>query len=104
MNENDSQIVAAILQREGFSKTSDQESAEVVLLNTCAIRANAESKILTRLGMLRAKKHERPDLVIGILGCMAERLKQSLWEQGADIVAGPDSYRNLPAMLAKARQ
>lgn len=93
MNENDSQIVASILQSDGYVRTAVQSEAELVLLNTCAIRANAESKVFTRLGMLKALKRENPGLVVGVLGCMAERLKETLWEHGADIVVGPDSYR-----------
>lgn len=79
MNENDSQIVSSILHQSGYRKTTDQLDAEVILLNTCAIRANAENKVFTRLSSLQNLKKDNPDLVIGLLGCMAERLKTELW-------------------------
>jgi tRNA-2-methylthio-N6-dimethylallyladenosine synthase len=105
MNVSDSEIVASVLQKNGYGLTHDAEEADVVLLNTCAIRENAEQKIRTRLGMLRADKQERDDsFMIGVLGCMAERLREKLLEQEklVDVVAGPDAYRDLPRLLAEA--
>jgi tRNA A37 methylthiotransferase MiaB len=94
------QVVLAVLQQAGFQQTSDAASASVVLLNTCAIRENAEAKIWSRLGFYRnvklaARRSQRQPPVVGVLGCMAERLKLRLLESDrlVDIVAGPDSYR-----------
>ena len=105
MNVSDSEIVASVLQESGYGLTHDPDEADVVLINTCAIRENAEQKVRTRLGMLRAEKQKRDDhFMIGVLGCMAERLREKLLEQEklVDIVAGPDAYRDLPTLLADA--
>lgn len=105
MNVSDSGIVASVLEESGYGLTQDQDEADVVLLNTCAIRENAERKIRTRLGMLRSEKEERDgSLMLGVLGCMAERLREKLLEQEqlVDIVAGPDAYRDLPRLLHEA--
>lgn len=105
MNINDTELLSSILANSGYSQTTSSSSADVVLLNTCAIRENAESKIWNRLVHLRAEKSKRrktsSPLVIGILGCMAERLKEKLLEQEklVDIVAGPDAYRDLPRLI-----
>ncbi|KAI3423854.1 hypothetical protein D9Q98_009688 [Chlorella vulgaris] len=106
MNTNDSEVVLAVLQQAGFQQTSDAASASVVLLNTCAIRENAEAKIWSRLGFYRnvklaARRSQRQPPVVGVLGCMAERLKLRLLESDrlVDIVAGPDSYRDLPRLI-----
>ncbi|XP_025198231.1 CDK5 regulatory subunit-associated protein 1 [Melanaphis sacchari] len=107
MNVNDAEIVWSILQSEGYIKTNSVYEADVVLLVTCAIRDGAENKIWTRIKQLRSVKRWRgklDPLKIGILGCMAERLKEKLVNdtRGAvDLVAGPDSYRDLPRLLAK---
>ena len=105
MNEYDSELVRSILMREGFVFTDDRERADVILMNTCAIRENAHNKVYTHLSDLRALKKHRP-LVVGVLGCMAQNLKEELTEKEplVDVLAGPDSYRHLPALIAKAMQ
>jgi len=101
MNFSDSEIIASILTSEGYITTSDHNEADVILLNTCAIRENAESKVRQRLTDFKKRKQTQPDLIIGVLGCMAERLKSKLLEEEklVDIVAGPDSYRDLPKLI-----
>lgn len=103
MNFSDSEIVASILIKEGYSTTKDESSADLVLLNTCSIRANAEQRVRTRLRQFKTMKKEKPELVVGILGCMAERLKTQLLEQEklVDLVAGPDAYRSLPDLIGE---
>lgn len=104
MNFNDSEIVASILQSEGFGATTFLEEASLILLNTCSIRDKAEQTIRKRLNIFRSLKKERPGLLIGVLGCMAERLKAKLLEeeQLVDMVIGPDAYRSLPGLIAEA--
>ncbi len=104
MNFSDSEIVTSILQEGGYSTTANFENADVILLNTCAIRENAEQKVRNRLNNFGYLKKKRPDLVVGVLGCMAERLKTKFLEEEkiVDIVAGPDSYRDLPNLLSEA--
>lgn len=108
MNVNDTEIAWSVLKKAGFEKTEDINAADVILLMTCAIREGAESKIWFRLKQLKAlrrsRKKDRAPLQIGVLGCMAERLKEKLLEQerGVDVVAGPDSYRDLPRLLSVA--
>jgi tRNA-2-methylthio-N6-dimethylallyladenosine synthase len=104
MNFNDSEIVASILSQEGFGSTESFEDADVILVNTCAIRENAENKIRQRLQDYKRAKRKNPGAVIGVLGCMAERLKSELLEQEqlVDIVAGPDAYRDLPRLIEEA--
>ncbi|HCA82506.1 MAG TPA: tRNA (N6-isopentenyl adenosine(37)-C2)-methylthiotransferase MiaB [Flavobacteriales bacterium] len=101
MNFSDSEIVASILTGAGYTTTRDMEEADVVLMNTCAIRDNAEQKVRNRLQEFHARKRVKPGLVVGILGCMAERLKASLLEEEklVDIVVGPDAYRDLPNLI-----
>ncbi len=101
MNFADSEIVGAILLKNNHQITNDLADADVVLINTCAIRDNAEQRIHKRLGELRAVKKRKPALKIGILGCMAERLKEQLLGDDipVDLVVGPDAYRNLPELL-----
>ncbi|MFM8949373.1 MAG: MiaB/RimO family radical SAM methylthiotransferase, partial [Bacteroidota bacterium] len=101
MNFSDSEIVASILGDAGFQTISDPFEADVILLNTCAIRENAELKVRQRLNDFKKKKKEKPSLVIGMLGCMAERLKSKLLDEEklVDLVAGPDSYRDLPKLI-----
>jgi tRNA-2-methylthio-N6-dimethylallyladenosine synthase len=103
MNESDSELVRALLKREGFSFTPDRERADVLLVNTCAIRENAHNKIYAHLTELKEIKKRRP-LVIGILGCMAQNLKSELaWQEPLiDVLAGPDAYRQLPLLLSNA--
>ncbi len=104
MNFSDSEIVASIMAEHGFDTTSDVDNADVVLLNTCAIRDNAEQRVRNRLQNLNHVKSKKPGMVVGVLGCMAERLKKRLLEeeQMVDLVAGPDSYRDLPQLVLKA--
>ena len=105
MNVSDTEIVASVLRERGFGLTRNPDDADVVLINTCAIRENAEQKVRRRLSTFRAKKMKgRPDLTLGVLGCMAERLRHKLLdeEQLVDIVVGPDAYRDLPNLLDEA--
>lgn len=104
MNFADSEIVASIMLENGFDTTTTAEDADLVLLNTCAIRDNAEQKIRHRLQHLTALKNKKPNIKVGVLGCMAERLKTKLLEEEkvVDIVAGPDAYRDLPALVGEA--
>lgn len=101
MNFSDSEIVTSIMQKEGFDTTSDFESADVIFLNTCSIRDKAEQTVRKRLTQFNSLKKTRPGLLIGVLGCMAERLKSQLLEeeQIVDLVAGPDAYRDLPNLV-----
>lgn len=104
MNVGDTEIVVSILQGEGYRYTEKIEEADVILLNTCSIRDNAEQRIWGRLSEMRRFRKAKPALKIGIIGCMAERLKEKLTEgrDAVDIVAGPDSYRDLPRLLREA--
>ena len=104
MNVNDSEVMLSVLKDGGYDETDDMHDADVILVNTCAIREKAEAKIWQRLAYFkslrkRKKKSEKP--VVGVLGCMAERLKTKLLEadQLADLVAGPDAYRDLPNFI-----
>lgn len=101
MNFADSEVVASILTNEGYTTTNDVEEADVVLINTCSIRENAESRVRNRLTNFKKRKERQPELVVGILGCMAERLKTNLLEEEklVDLVAGPDAYRDLPGLI-----
>jgi len=103
MNFADSEIVASILRENDFATTSKIEEAELILLNTCAIRENAEQKVRNRLQHLVPMKNKRKNVKIGILGCMAERLKNKLLEEEkiVDMVVGPDSYRDLPNLISE---
>lgn len=103
MNLADSEVIASILAENGYHTQEAEQDADVVFLNTCAIRDNAEEKIWKRLHTLKAAKRQKPDLIVGVLGCMAERLKAKLLEQEqlVDLVVGPDAYRDLPGLLAK---
>ena len=101
MNFSDSEIVSSILKDKGFDTTSSYENADVVFLNTCSIREKAEQTVRKRLRVFNKVKEKQPDMTIGILGCMAERLKEKLLEEEkiVDIVAGPDAYRDLPNLI-----
>lgn len=103
MNFSDSEIVASILESEGFDTTSDIDQADVVFLNTCSIREKAEQTVRNRLDHISGIKKRKPGMLVGVLGCMAERLKSQLLEeeQLVDLVAGPDSYRDLPRLIGK---
>ncbi len=104
MNLADSEIVKSILKDKGYDFTEDLNSANVVLLNTCSVRDNAEQRIYGRLGNIKKIKDDNPDTVIGILGCMAERLRKDLIEEKkiVDLVVGPDEYRRLPEFIDTA--
>jgi len=101
MNVGDSEIVVSIMQQEGFRYTESLDEADIVLINTCSIRDNAEQRIWGRLSEMRHRRKLKPSLIIGIIGCMAERLKEQLTQgnTGVDIVAGPDAYRDLPRLV-----
>ena len=103
MNVNDTEIVQGYMHNKGFAFTDKPEHADVILLNTCAIRDNAEKKIHERLNHLRFYKKKNRDLVVGVLGCMAERLRETLLEKElVDLVVGPDEYRSVPELVEKA--
>ena len=103
MNVADTEIVFSILEKEGYVRAESIGDADVIMANTCSIRDNAEQRIWGRIEQFNLQKKARPGVLVGILGCMAERLKEALLESGkVDIVAGPDSYRSLPALLAAA--
>ena len=106
MNFSDSEIVASLMQDEGYEISGDSKNADVVLVNTCSIRDNAEQRVRKRLRELKALKKNNPFLKIGVIGCMAERLKEQLLEeeQSVDLIVGPDAYRDLPALLDKVEQ
>jgi len=104
MNFSDSEIVMSIMKDNGFDTTSSADSADVIFLNTCSIRDNAEQKVRNRLSNFNVYKKQKPSLMIGILGCMAERLKSKLLEEEklVDLVVGPDAYRDLPNLISEA--
>jgi tRNA-2-methylthio-N6-dimethylallyladenosine synthase len=101
MNFSDSEVVASILTDQGYQTTRNIDDADVILLNTCSIRENAEQRVRNRLTEFKIKKDRNPELVVGILGCMAERLKKNLLDEEklVDLVAGPDAYRDLPNLI-----
>jgi tRNA-N(6)-(isopentenyl)adenosine-37 thiotransferase enzyme MiaB len=104
MNFSDSEVVASILNDGGYGATRNLEEADLVLLNTCSIREKAEQTVRNRLHIFRKQKKQRPGMLIGVLGCMAERLKAKLLEEEklVDMVVGPDAYRSLPGLVAEA--
>lgn len=104
MNLADTEIVQGVLKRNGYEFTNEAEQADVVLINTCAIREHAEERIYGRLGAFRAIKKQKPNLVVGILGCMAERLRSKLIEEEkvVDLIVGPDEYRRVPELIDNA--
>lgn len=101
MNVADSEVVVAILKKEGFEYTKDINEADVILLNTCSIREHAENKIFQRLTEIKKLRANKEHLLVGLIGCMAERLKDKLFEKKGlvDLAAGPDSYRSLPSLI-----
>ncbi len=101
MNFNDSEVVASILAEAGYAITESIEESSLILLNTCSVRENAENKVLQRLGTIRKMRTKNNSLLIGVIGCMAERLKDQLLEKSinCDIVAGPDAYKSLPSLV-----
>lgn len=103
MNVADSEVVASVMKMAGYDTIDHIEEADAVFLNTCSIRDNAEQKIIHRLEALNAMRHKGHKMIIGVLGCMAERVKEDLLNKyGADLAAGPDAYLNLPDMIAQA--
>ena len=104
MNVADSEVVASILGEAGYEPVSDIKTADLILVNTCSIRENAEQRVWGRLDFFRSEKRKRPQVVVGVLGCMAERLKEKLLESDkmVDMVVGPDAYRDLPMLLTSA--
>ena len=104
MNLADTEVVLGILKNKGYEVTNTAEQANVVLINTCSIRDNAEQRIYGRLGKLKTLKRARPDMVLGVLGCMAERLRKDLIDDKkmVDLVVGPDEYRRLPEYIDAA--
>jgi tRNA-2-methylthio-N6-dimethylallyladenosine synthase len=103
MNFSDSEIVASILKNDGFSTTKDFTEADVIFVNTCAIREGAEQRVRNRLNEFKQAKRRKPDMIVGVLGCMAERLKEQFLDEEkiVDIVVGPDAYRDLPNLISK---
>lgn len=107
MNFSDSEIVASVMTDNQYSTTQDHNEADVIFLNTCSIRDNAEQKVMNRLKQLQHLRKKKPGLIIGVLGCMAERMKSSLLEEKelglrVDMVVGPDAYRDLPQLMLDA--
>lgn len=104
MNVADSEIVASVLSDAGYTPASGIADADIVLVNTCSIRENAEQRVWGRLDLFRAQKKKRPQVIVGVLGCMAERLKEKLLESDkmVDMVVGPDAYRDLPMLVETA--
>ena len=104
MNVADSEVVASILKDSGYTVTETLNEAELILINTCSIRENAEQRIWNRLDAIRSVKRKNPGTVVGVIGCMAERLKENLLESDklVDIVVGPDAYRGLPQLVGLA--
>ncbi len=100
MNVNDTEVIFAILQKAGYERTESMEEASLIMANTCSIRDNAEQRIWGRIEVFNQQKKARPGVFVGIVGCMAERLKDKLLDSGkVDLVVGPDSYRSLPRLL-----
>ena len=100
MNVNDSEVILSILQDEGYALTDNIDEANIILANTCSIRDNAEQRVWGRIDQFRLQKRKRSGVIIGIVGCMAERLKTKLLEgHEVDLVAGPDAYRSLPQLI-----
>lgn len=106
MNFSDSEIVASILNKEGFGATRNLEEADLIFLNTCSIREKAEQTVRKRLTEFRKLKEKNKGMLVGVLGCMAERLKSKFLEEEklVDIVVGPDAYRSLPDLVNEAEQ
>ena len=103
MNVADSEVVAAVMGDRGFIITDHYADADTILVNTCSVRDNAEKKIWNRLSFFKSLKKKNPKLVVGLIGCMAERIGDELIEKkSVDLVAGPDAYRDLPFLYDKA--
>ncbi|MCK4558815.1 MAG: tRNA (N6-isopentenyl adenosine(37)-C2)-methylthiotransferase MiaB [Calditrichia bacterium] len=106
MNEYDTELVKTILKQNDYDFTEAPEQAEIIFLNTCSVRENAHEKVYQRLGVFRQLRKENKNLIMGVLGCMAQNLRKELLEKeiGVDIVAGPDSYKKLPEMLSRVHE
>ncbi len=104
MNVADSEVVASVMEMDGYGVSYDINDADAIFINTCSIRDNAEQRVLGRLKQLTAMRKHKPNLIIGIIGCMAERVKDTLFEQGANIVVGPDAYMDLPNLIGMAER
>lgn len=106
MNVADSEVISGLLEKEGFNQIKDIHSADIIFVNTCAIREHAEDKVLSRLGFYNQIKQKNPNIIIGVLGCMAQNLKEEILESKpyVDIILGPDSYRRLPDMIRDRAQ
>lgn len=106
MNVADSDVVVAIMKKSNYTLVHNAEEADIILVNTCSVRENAEIRVRGRLNAFRPLKNKNPDLIVGIIGCMAERLKDKLFEEEeiVDIIAGPDTYRGLPVLLDQAQE
>lgn len=104
MNAGDTEIVVSVMQQQGYVYSDRIDEADVILINTCSIRDNAEQRIWGRLAEMKRYRRQKPGVVVGIIGCMAERLKERLLEgpSGVDVVAGPDAYRDLPRLVREA--
>ncbi len=104
MNVADSEVVVSIMKEKGYSVTEDINAADLILINTCSIRDNAEQRVWGRLDLFKSIKRNKPGTLVGVIGCMAERLKEQLLETGkmVDIVVGPDAYRDLPRLVGDA--
>ena len=104
MNVADSEVVASIMEMDGYAVTNKIEEADAIFVNTCSVRDNAEQKVLGRLQYFQSLKRKKRTLIIGVLGCMAERVKEELISNhGVDLVVGPDNYRDLPSLIQKIR-
>ena len=105
MNVADSEVVASIMQMAGYTLCDTIEDSDAIFVNTCSIRDNAEQKVLSRLSYFQSLRKHKKSLVIGILGCMAERVREQLiTENGVDLVVGPDSYLDLPNLVGAAER
>jgi tRNA-2-methylthio-N6-dimethylallyladenosine synthase len=109
MNMADSEIILGLLNEKGCVHTEDIEDADVILVNTCSVREHAEQRIYGRLGEFKSIKNKKPEIIVGVLGCMAERLREKLAGEKAkgvgeqvDLIVGPDEYRKLPELVAKS--
>ena len=109
MNVADSEIILGLLDEKGYDLTDDMSMADVILVNTCSVREHAEQRVYSRLGEFKSAKRKKPEVIVGLLGCMAERLRESLTDKNAqgvghivDVIVGPDEYRKLPDLLSQS--